>query len=301
MKKLAPILLFTYNRLYETRETVKALQKNYLATESELFVFSDGAKDSIGEEKVNKVRDYLKTISGFKRVHIKEAKINQGLAKSVVNGVTEIIDQYNKVIVLEDDLITSPNFLDFMNQALDFYSGFPKVISISGYTLDLPALKNYPNDFYIGYRASSWGWGTWKDKWENIDWEVSDYVEFKDNRKERLEFGKIGSDMPRMLKNQMDGKIDSWAIRWCYHQFKHRLVTIFPAKSKIKNIGIGEEATHTTIGTRFETPLDVGDSRIFGFDKVLVGDDNVIKDFRSRFSVKMRVLDRLRKYLRLKI
>ncbi len=298
MKKIAPILLFTYNRLNETQKTVKALQNNYLASESELFIFSDNGKDANGEKKVKKVRDYLKTIDGFKKVHIKEATTNLGLANSILNGVTEVINQYGKVIVLEDDLITSANFLDFMNQALNFYSNSSEVISISGYSLNLPSLKTHNADYYVGYRASSWGWGIWKSKWENVDWDVSDYSKFKGDYKQRIKFSKIGSDMPRMLKNQMSGKIDSWAIRLCYHQFKNNLVTIFPTKSKIYNIGTGKNATHTTIGTRFDAQLDSSNDRVFVFENDLIVNKKIISEFKSKFSIRLRAIDKLKKYLK---
>ncbi|WP_019668284.1 glycosyltransferase family protein [Eudoraea adriatica] len=293
MNKLAPIVLFTYNRLFETRQTIEALQKNYLAAESELFIFSDGAKDSVGEEKVTQVRDYLKTIDGFKKITIKEAKKNYGLANSIINGVTEAIDNnYGRVIVLEDDLITSPNFLDFMNQALEFYAGFSNVISISGYTLNLPSLKTYNADYYVGFRASSLGWGTWKNKWENIDWEISDYKEFKNDYIQQYKFFKIGSDLPGMLKKQIEGKIDSWAIRWVYHQFKFDLLTVFSAKSKVNHIGITEDATNAVGATKFNTPLDTTGKRSFEFDKSLIIDKKIMREFRGRFSIRRRSTDK---------
>ncbi|MGB5820437.1 MAG: sugar transferase [Saonia sp.] len=295
MKELAPIALFTYNRLYETQATVKALQGNYLATESELFIFSDGAKDSHGEEKVKEVRRYLRTIEGFKNIRIKESQKNKGLANSIIDGVTDIIDQYGKVVVLEDDLVTSPNFLDFMNLALEFYAESPNIISISGYTLDLPSLNNYEHDYYVGYRASSWGWGTWKNRWRDIDWEVSDYTGFKKDYRRRLKFSEIGSDMPGMLRNQIKGKIDSWAIRFCYHQFKYGLQTVFAAKSKINHIGINENATHAVGAIRFNTPLDDGCNRSFEFNKALVVNKKITEEFRIKFSIKNRAIDKLRR------
>jgi GR25 family glycosyltransferase involved in LPS biosynthesis len=129
------------------------------------------------------------------------------LANSIISGVSQILKEHDKVIVLEDDLITSPNFLDFMNQALNFYQGNKQIHSISGYTLDLPSLKNYTKDYYLGYRASSWGWGTWKEKWESVDWNVSKYREFKRNPLQQIKFMKGGSDLPHMLSNQIRGKL----------------------------------------------------------------------------------------------
>ncbi|SRR6056297_2726442 len=291
-EKLAPIVLFTYNRLWETQRTVEALKKNNLAEESELHIFSDGPKNLKDKNKVEQVRSYLKCISGFKNVLIKEALVNKGLAKSIIDGVTEIINKYGEVIVLEDDLVTSPNFLDFMNQALEFYVESEKVISISGYTLNLHSLKNYDYDYYLGYRASSLGWGTWKSKWQVVDWVVSDYSDYKMNPKQRYRFFNIGSDMPGMLKNQMEGKIDSWAIRWCYHQFKNNLLTVFAARSKVNHIGITQDATHAVGALKFNTPLDDSKKRSFEFHKELVVDKKILKEFRGRYSIRRRTIDK---------
>ena len=165
----APVCLFTYNRLEETRKTLEALSANYLAKESDLIVFSDGAKSDDDVEKVEAVRAYLKTLSGFKSINISEAGSNNGLASSIISGVTEVLKDRKKVIVLEDDLISAPNFLDFMNQALDFYKDEQEIFSISGYTMDLDSLSKHNKDYYLNYRASSWGWATWDDRWKEID------------------------------------------------------------------------------------------------------------------------------------
>ena len=156
------ICLFTYNRAFETRQTIEALKLNFLAPFSQLFIFSDGPKNESDAEKVGEVRNYIRSIDGFKTVEIIESTINKGLANSIIEGVTQIIDKYEKVIVLEDDLVTTPNFLDFMNQALCFYNGKNNIFSISGFTMDLPSLAACKQDFYFSQRVSSWGWATWK-------------------------------------------------------------------------------------------------------------------------------------------
>jgi hypothetical protein len=194
---------------------------------------------------------------------------------------------------MEDDLVSTPNFLDFMNQALDFYKEDTSVFSISGYTLNLPSLPQLKEDYYFGYRASSWGWGIWKDRWQPIDWEVIDYTTFVKDKKKVRDFKRGGSDMPRMLKNQMTGKIDSWAIRFCFHQFKENLMTVFPTISKIKSIGFSEEATHTSGTKRFITPLDTTSKRAFSFNAFAVIDQKLIKESSAFFSVKNRIINQL--------
>ena len=196
---LAPICLFTYNRLSETQQTVEALKKNFLASKSDLFVFSDGPKNAGAKLKVEDVREYLRSINGFKSVTIFESEENKGLAKSIISGVTQIIKKEGKVIVLEDDLITTPNFLDFMNQALDSFEYNDKVFSISGYTLNLPSLSQHNKDYYFAHRASSWGWATWTNRWESVDWQVRGWQNTLINPYSHYMFGQIGSDMPFML------------------------------------------------------------------------------------------------------
>lgn len=288
MSQLAPIVLFTYNRLDETKRTVNALKNNFFAGESELYVFSDGWKKEGDRDKILAVRNFLNQIKGFKKITIVETQLNKGLANSIIGGVTDVIEKHGKVIVLEDDLITSPNFLNFNNQALDIYEKNDDIFSISGYTLNLPSLKNEKKDFYYGYRASSWGWATWKNRWENIDWEMDAYDELKKDKKLRKNLLRGGSDMMRMLKNQKLGKIDSWAIIFCLHQSIHNLKTVFPSISKVQSIGYSKDATHTVGTKRFITRLDISEQSEFVFSKHTKMDEIHVKEFKSRFSIKAR-------------
>ena len=242
---------------------------------------------------MDEVRVYLNQVTGFKSIVVFESADNKGLANSIISGVSQIVEKYKKVIVLEDDLITSPNFLNFMNQALDFYENNDKIFSISGYTLNLPSLKNSENDYYVGYRASSWGWGTWKNRWEKVSWEIQDVNRFIWNPVRHIQFMRGGSDMSLMLWRQMNGKIDSWAIRWCYHQFKYDLLTVFPAKSKVLSIGFGDAATHTKKTNRFDTILDSGVQKNFLFDQNPFVNKVLAKEFRKKFSIINRLKDKL--------
>lgn len=290
---LAPICLFTYNRLQETKRTVEALKKNYLASGSDLFIFSDGPKSEDGVKKIEEVRHYLHSITGFKSVTLYESVKNRGLAESIITGASQIIAKYKKVIVLEDDLLSSPNFLNFMNMALDYYNNQKEIFSVSGYTMNLTSLKSWNKDYYVGLRASSWGWGTWEDRWEIVDWEVKDYHRFVIDPFEQFKFMRGGSDLPYMLWKQMNGKIDSWAIRWCYHQFKNGLLTVFPKESKIISIGFGHDATHTKDTKRFETNLDPGSQVSFTFENQISPEKELVKEFRRKFSIISRLRDKL--------
>lgn len=286
-KILAPVCLFVYNRPELTKQTVAALQKNFLASESELFIFSDGAKNENTAEKVNQVREYIKTVSGFKRVTIFESTGNKGLANSIISGVSQIIEQYEKIIVVEDDLITSSNFLDFMNSGLVYYENNDKIFSIAGYTT---SIKNPDTEIYFTQRASGIGWATWKNRWYTIDWNINDYESFKSNSKLKKQFNRMGSDMCKMLNAQMTGKIDSWAIRWCYNQFKHDQYTVFPTISKVKHIGIGADATHAKDKfDRFNTVLDTSSRRNFAFINNVNMDEIYLKQFLKQYSLFTRI------------
>ena len=296
MLMLAPICLFTYNRPDETYQTVEALKRNSLAASSQLFIFIDSPKNETNTDKVNRVRQYVKTIDGFKTVEIFESSINNGLANSIIDGVTLIIKKYGRVIVLEDDMISSPNFLDFMNQALNFYQYNNKIFSISGYTMDLPSLIKNKKDYYLSYRASSWGWATWLDRWLYIDWSANEYKSFKWNLMKQFTFMRGGSDLPYMLMKQMNGKIDSWAIRWAFHQFINDQLTIYPTESKIYNIGLGDNSTHTKTGSHFN-PNNFITSKLnkFNFDNSPSIDKNISQEFRHVFSVYSRIKNKILK------
>ncbi|WP_054199114.1 glycosyltransferase [Clostridium baratii] len=253
---LAPIVLFTFNRLEHTKKTIESLKENILAEESELFIFSDGARNSNEEEKVNEVRKYIRKINGFKKINIIESKNNKGLARSVINGVTDIINNYNKVIVLEDDLITSKYFLQYMNDALDMFESRGDIWSISGYSPKIEIPCDYKDETYITKRGSSWGWATWKEKWKLVDWNIVDYNSFKTNRKSIKEFNMCGKDLAPMLEDQIKGRIDSWAIRWVYNQYKNNMWTVYPINSFVKNIGNDLSGTHTNTKNTFNVELN---------------------------------------------
>ncbi|MFH2030654.1 MAG: sugar transferase [Bacteroidota bacterium] len=280
MNNPAPIILFVYNRLAHLQQTVISLQANELSKESDLFIYSDGPKNDIDSLKVNSVREYLKTISGFKKIQIVEKDRNNGLANSVILGVSEILQKYLKVIVVEDDLRVSIDFLAFMNAALDFYADSPEIFSISGYNFPIEIPADYGNDVYLSYRASSWGWATWRNRWEKADWEVKDYQKFKKDRTAQHLFNRGGEDLTPMLHKQMKGTIDSWAIRWAYSHFKNGTYCLFPVISKVRNIGKDGSGTHSRITNIYNVNLSSCEVNIT-FDMKLNLNDVIIKNIRK--------------------
>ena len=266
MNTIAPIVLFAYNRLDNLKNTIDLLKLNFLANDSDLFIFVDGPKDINQIEKVQAVRNFILTITGFSSVHYRFSENNVGLSSSIISGVTEVINIYKKVIVIEDDLIITKNFLDWMNQALVFYQNDDRIISICGYGLKVIKPNNYNYDMYMHGRASSWGWATWSDRWEKIDWDILDWELFKNDKKSIKNFNKNGSDMFYMLKCSMNGKNSSWAIRFCYNQFKQNKYSVFPFLSKVNNNGFGIHATNCKGSySRFKANMDVDQLREFNF------------------------------------
>jgi hypothetical protein len=291
---LAPICLFVYSRLAETKQLIESLQKNILATNSELFIFSDGAKNEHSIQEVNNVREYIHTIQGFSNVTIFESETNKGLATSIISGVTQIVSKYGKVIVLEDDLILAPNFLCFMNQALEFYEDKKRVLNISGYSFSLKYPSSYQYDVAFSLRAASWGWAIWKDRWEQIDWEVKDYNSLKWNIFKIIMFSRGGSDLFQMLYRQMNGKIDSWAIRFDYHHYKHKLLDVFPTVSKVEYNGFNSEATHTTKKCNtYDTLLDTSKQCDFFFSDDIKINKKIAWQFYKHYSFSRRLKDKI--------
>jgi O-antigen/teichoic acid export membrane protein len=241
---LAPVVLFVYNRPEHTRRTVESLLENYLAADSELFVFCDGAKNESDRAAVEEVRHYVHGLKGFRSVTICERERNSGLAKSVISGVTEIFEKYERQIVLEDDLLTAPDFLTFMNKALERYEQELRIFSVSGFNHAVTMPDEYEYDGVFSHRSCSWGWGTWKSRWEQVDWEVSDYREFRANKGQQELLNRGGGDLSYMLDLQMSGAIDSWAIRWAYAHFKHDAVALASRDSKVYNIGFDGSGVH---------------------------------------------------------
>lgn len=289
-RNLAPVLVFTYRRLDALKETIKALQQNTLAGESELFIFSDGPKGDSDDVDVQLVREYLNDIDGFRKITIKKSPNNKGLATSIISGVSEVFETFDKVIVLEDDLLTTPNFLTFMNKALHRYENECSVFSISGYSFDLGKNDNETADVYLFCRGWSWGWATMKSKWEKVDWEVKDYHLFIKDKAMKREFARGGSDLNRMLRLQMAGCLDSWAIRWFYHQFKEQGLTVYPVESKVHNNGFDDTATHTNGSDRRYRPrLDTTHSEDF----VFTSSTEVNPYYRDRFLLKLSLGARL--------
>jgi hypothetical protein len=257
----APIALFVFNRPDHTRRTVEALLANEYAADSDLFVFCDAARDARDGPGVAGVREFVHGITGFRSCTVIEKERNIGLANSIIGGVTQVLRKHERVIVMEDDLVTSPFFLRYMNEALEYYKDDDRVASIHGYVY--PTLLPLPETFFLR-GADCWGWATWRRGW----------ALFNPNGRELLSRLQAGGELGEfdfegahayttMLKDQIRGANNSWAIRWYASAFLENKLTLYPGRSLVINIGIDNSGTNCGTTDTFDvsssnSPIRVG-------------------------------------------
>ena len=258
-----------------------------MAADSDLHIFSDGPKNHEQAAAVRDVRDYLRTITGFNTVRIVERERNMGLAASIISGTSQVFNDHAACIVLEDDLLSAPSFLKFMNAALQVYRDRQDIFSVTGYNYPLALPQDYPDDAYLSYRGSSWGWGTWADRWQKVDWAVSDYSQFADNALDQALFARGGDDLAGMLKLQMEGKINSWSIRFDYAHHKNNALCLYPVRSKIQNIGFDGSGVHCGVSEDYMVELNSG-RQDFRLRPDLQLDPAIINIFNRRFGASPR-------------
>lgn len=240
----APILLFVYSRPNHTMRTIEALLKNPEAELSDLYIYSDASKDEAMLNSVQEVRAYIKQVRGFKSVTIIEREKNWGLANSIIDGVTRTLSQFDRVIVLEDDIVTNPNFLRYMNNALIQYDRDERVACIHGFVFPIP---NLPETFFLK-GTDCWGWATWARAWKIFNPNGSELLTQLERRGLESEFN-FNDRYPniQMLKDQIAGKNSSWAVRWHASAFLKEKLCLYPGKTLVKNIGF-DIGTHGNDG-----------------------------------------------------
>ena len=254
MQNPSPIALFVYNRPEHTRRTLKFLKENLLADESRLFIFSDGAATAKDIERVNEVREIIKNTEGFKKVEIIERATNAGLANSIIEGVTKLVKEYGKVIVFEDDLISSPYTLQYFNDALNKYQNMSKVMHIGAYMYHLQN-ENLPETFF--YRAAtSWGWATWDRAWKHFEPDIDTLMKQFDAHK-RFKFSIEGAmNFWRQMQEFKTGRNNSWAIRWYASIFLKNGLTLNPTHSLVNNIGHDGSGVHSGLNDIYNVVIN---------------------------------------------
>jgi len=296
---LSPIALFVYKRLEHTQHTIEALKKNKLANNSTLYIFADASKKEQDKKVANQVRKYIEKISGFKKIEIIKREKNYGLSKNIISGVNNIINIYNKIIVLEDDLITSPYFLSYINEALELYKDENKVMQISGHMFQVE-IKNEKYDAMFLPFITSWGWGSWKRAWNIFDPTMKGFRLLKENKTLRKKFNLYGAyDYFNLLKLQQQGKIDSWAIRWYLSVFLKNGLTLFPKKTLIYNTGFDGSGVHCQTKSFDQQELNI--FPVKKYPKEIIESSNkyiVFKSIKERSGILKRIKGKLNEIIK---
>ncbi len=253
MSKYAPVVVFAYNRVNKLENCLKYLEKCKESAESDLFIFCDGPKGEKDAALVKQVQEYAlayEKTGKFKTVTVQIQKKNRGLAASIIAGVTSVVNEFGKVIVVEDDNVVLPSFLKFLNDGLDYYRDDKNCGSISAFTYPMKILKKYDKDVFATRKGEcSGGWGTWYDRWNDAEWADTDFVTYLKDRKARIKFERLEAGLDRLMYLQYKGKIDSWAIRWVYYLYRKGQLTVYPAKGQVINDGFDGSGTHSAKGT----------------------------------------------------
>lgn len=289
---LAPIIVFAYNRSEHLRKTLTWLGQNDLAADSMLYVYCDGLKKNANQEQTKKVEEARKVAHElavaptFKEVHFIEREENLGLGTSIITGVTEVIKRHGKVIVLEDDLQTSPLFLDYMNKCLDHYENRKSVFSISGLSRPHPERfypKDYPYDVYVSLTNHPTGWGTWIDRWEQVDWKLNLLEEIKSQPAMIEALRRTEYDVYDALLRQQNSGQNLWSARFGFAHFVNHSISICPIVSYINHIGWDAEATNATSSSQWVFDR-LADKKEIRFLDVLYEDKRIINSWYS-FSI----------------
>lgn len=277
----APIGLSVYARLSHLKRTVAALQNNTLAKKSPLYVFSD-APQCGDEQKVGEVRSYLKTVGGFSKVEIIERQSNSRVANNR-GGQRYLLDSYGVMIWLEEDIVTAPGFLTFMNEALEYYRDDVSVVSVTGYTPPLNMPRDYLDDVFFLQRFNAWGFGIWKKKYDRIEMKIdpADYRLRMGDGKFYRKLIRNGPDIPRKVDLDVVGKIDALDVKIMYQQVVHDWYTVFPRVSLVQNIGHDGSGMHCAETNMFHHDALWGKDRGFTFPRAVREDERIVNANRN--------------------
>jgi hypothetical protein len=295
--KLSPIALFAFNRPEHLKKSIDALSLNYGAQNSDLYIFLDGPRNIEDQDKTKAVENVCQNINGFKSVRVQKSEKNKGLANSIINGVSQLIEQHGRVIVLEDDMVTSPYFLKYMNEALDKYKDNEQVASIHAYVY--PIQKQLPMTFFLR-GADCWGWGTWAGAWKLFNPDGMQLLVELETRNLIRDFDFDHSySYSQMLRDQIAGKNNSWAVRWHASAFLANKLTLYPGKTLISNIGLDSSGTHCAdtdvfSGELSQNKIDVLDIQI---EESLIARREFCNYFKSLKPKPANLFDKIWSYL----
>lgn len=289
----SPIVIFGFNRPDAFKRMTDSLKRNIGFEGHPIYVYIDGPRNSEDSPKIDKVALIARELTP----NVVLSPENRGLGASIINGVSEVIARHGKAIVLEDDLVLMPGFLQYLEAALQTYADDKRVFSICGYGLKINRPKQYVGDVYLCNRSSSWGWATWADRWQSVDWNVGDWDELTSSKRLQKAFNKGGSDMYRMLRDYMAGRNKSWAIRFCYSQFRQGKYSVHPFRSLVANEGFGADATNCKQKySRFQTELN-DETQDLVLPVNMEPDERILKSSARYHSLRLRIYSKFRRIL----
>ena len=298
MKKnnLPGIAVFAYNRPKHLQKTLDKLEKNYRASDLDFYLFCDGPKNNLDQKKIEQIYDIFDKIKVFKSKKIFRSKNNQGLYKSLKNGISKILKFKESVIIIEDDIISNKNFLDYMIKGLDFYKNEINVGSVSGYSYTSVDDKEYSKQTFLSQRHASWGWGTWRSVWEKMIWDNKKINKIINNdRKFKKKFNKSGPDMYHMLKSQIEGNLDTMDIIFNFNCFLLNKYCVCPFRSMVYNIGFDGSGIHCKKDEKVFSNFS-NNFRVNKFEKLRV-ENKIINKIYDSFTIPfhIRVFNKLKK------
>jgi len=287
--KLAPIILFCFKRIDTLTECVKNLKLCPESANSDLYIYSDAARNDQEYNQVYDVRNFIKNIDGFKSISIIERDVNMGVDYNIIYGIKDISTKFDSFIVVEDDLIVSSEFLTFLNEGLNYFHNKNEILTISAFNyIKIPF--RYKWDCYFTGRSNPWGWATWSHKIKEVDWEVSDRKIFLNSKITQKQFNYWGSDLSRMLKNTLSGKIKAWDIRLDYFMFKNKKITVYPCKNMVINIGFKRSDASNTFGfNRYKNNIDSFSKLHFKFPDFITKNEIIIKSYINKNNLLNRI------------
>ena len=233
----APIVIFSYNRPLHLKQVLDALEHNRLANQSDLYIYCDGAKETASEEQKSLVAQnklVAHTATGFKSVTVIERERNYGLADNIFSATTEIVNKYGRIITLEDDVVTSPGFLQYMNDALEMYKDDERVMHITAFMWRYNGCL--PTTFFYTVPECGGGWATWKRAWDYFSYDVAEAYDYWKNDWTRFNMWG-GNYMQKQLEDNYNGKLKTWFIRWYAVVRRMNGLTLYPNKPLTTNIG----------------------------------------------------------------
>lgn len=284
----SPIALFAFNRPQCLQATLKALAANTLAWQSMLTIFCDGPRDVEEQKKTDAVRDIARQATGFASVTLVEREQNQGLAASIITGVSAMLEKYGQVIVVEDDLRTSPHFLSFMNDGLQLYKDDTEVASICGWSC--PGSENLQEKYFFLRGADCLGWATWSRAWAHFNADARFLYEeiLRKNLQSAFNYDSL-YNFTEMLKATADGSLDSWAIRWYASAFLKEMLTLYPSTSFVFHDGA--QGTHIDNNAVIEQQLILADKPIC-LSRMPIAESSEARSLMSRWHTRQYLSNR---------